>query len=298
VASAVAFVPEGDRLVLGYQDGGLELWRPGEEQPRFTFAGQNGAVLALAFHPAGHRFVSSSAGRSIRMWDLEHGHEVLTFTGQLGSVCRLAFDSAGDTLLSVVPRHALVLFEIGTEAERVVGSLAQDLILDENIRTALTKHSHLAAPARAAALDLVGRRPVDAQLLFRSSFEIACEPGHERVEYERARRQAQLASDRHPEDGSMLTALGLARFRLGDLAGARATLTRANELNERRYRSSVPIDLAVMAMCDAALGDAAHARERCAELEPLLRRLPWRDDIRCAGLCDEARRTVSGMPRR
>jgi WD40 repeat protein len=59
--SALAFRPDGTRLVSASQDGSLKVWDPATGRELVTLHDTDGAITCLAFTPDGHRLVSGDA---------------------------------------------------------------------------------------------------------------------------------------------------------------------------------------------------------------------------------------------
>ena len=72
--SAVAFSPDGLRIVSGSNDHTIRLWNAETGQPiGEPLRGHNSLVNAVAFFPDGSRIVSGSGDYTIRLWDAETG---------------------------------------------------------------------------------------------------------------------------------------------------------------------------------------------------------------------------------
>jgi WD40 repeat protein len=68
--SAVAYSPDGRRLLTGDDAGSVRLWTVADLKEIYRLKGHDKAVSAVAFTPDGRRAVSASADRSVRLWDL------------------------------------------------------------------------------------------------------------------------------------------------------------------------------------------------------------------------------------
>jgi WD40 repeat protein len=66
--NAVAFSPNGSRLVTGSNDRTIKLWDAQSGEEVFTLTGHLGGVLAVAFSPDGGRLASGSIDYSARVW--------------------------------------------------------------------------------------------------------------------------------------------------------------------------------------------------------------------------------------
>ncbi|WP_246559554.1 WD40 repeat domain-containing protein, partial [Leptothoe kymatousa] len=67
--NAVAFSPEGDRIVSGSDDNTLRLWDREGNPIGEPLQGHSGWVYAVAFSPEGDRIVSGSFDQTLRLWD-------------------------------------------------------------------------------------------------------------------------------------------------------------------------------------------------------------------------------------
>jgi WD40 repeat protein len=68
VVHALAFSPDGRRLVTGDSDGAVRVWDADGGRELFTFRGHGGPISDVAFSPAGDRVVSVG-GSTVRVWD-------------------------------------------------------------------------------------------------------------------------------------------------------------------------------------------------------------------------------------
>jgi uncharacterized protein HemY len=66
---------------------------------------------------------------------------------------------------------------------------------------------------------------------------------------------------RNPDNGEYLNTLGVAQYRVGQYQQAVETLSRSNKLNTRRFQTSVPGDLAFLAMAHHQLGQKEQAQD-------------------------------------
>ena len=74
-ASAVAFSPDGKRIVSGSADQTVKLWDAETGAELFTLRGHGGNVLCLAMSADGQRIVSGSIDNTAKIWDTTPQHE-------------------------------------------------------------------------------------------------------------------------------------------------------------------------------------------------------------------------------
>jgi WD40 repeat protein len=65
---AVAFTPDGQRIVSGSADKSLRCWDVARGTELHCFTGHTAAVKCLAISPAGRRLLSGSVDRTVRLW--------------------------------------------------------------------------------------------------------------------------------------------------------------------------------------------------------------------------------------
>ena len=87
-------------------------------------------------------------------------------------------------------------------------------------------------------------------------------------------RLAKAACRLEPDNGSYVTALGIAQYRCGLVAEAIGTLTRSNVLNKEKN----PTGLAFLALAQSRLGQSEKARSTLGRLRTLLKSPELADD--------------------
>jgi len=92
-----AFAPEGDRFVIGREDGPAEVWDLQSGTRLATLAGT--AVTDVAFSPDGTRIAAGSQDGTVRLFDAATGGELLVLRGR-DTVGYVAFSSDGSMLIS------------------------------------------------------------------------------------------------------------------------------------------------------------------------------------------------------
>jgi WD40 repeat protein len=112
--SAVAFSPDGERLVSASMDRTLVAWDAGNGGRLATFAGHESGVTSLEWSPDGGRVVSGSWDGSVRVWDTASGDEVATLKGHTGGVEDVAWSPDGVLLASGSGDRTIRLWEAAT----------------------------------------------------------------------------------------------------------------------------------------------------------------------------------------
>jgi WD40 repeat protein/transcriptional regulator with XRE-family HTH domain len=89
--AAVAFAPDGERVVAGYDDGTARVWRVGAlDEPAVVLRGHRDVLLGVEFSPDGRFVLTTGSDRSARLWDPVLGTSLLILpTGEDG---RATFD--------------------------------------------------------------------------------------------------------------------------------------------------------------------------------------------------------------
>jgi hypothetical protein len=97
---ALAFTPDGRRLVSSEFARPIRVWEVATSTEIERLAGHDGATLALAVSPDGRAVASGGSDGTVRLWELETGKELRRFTGHQGPVLAVAFSPDGRRLLS------------------------------------------------------------------------------------------------------------------------------------------------------------------------------------------------------
>ncbi len=78
---AVAFSPDGKRIVSGGQGKTAKVWDAVTGQRTLSLMGHIAAVNAVAFSPDGKRIVSGNQDKTVKVWDADTGSEILSLKG-------------------------------------------------------------------------------------------------------------------------------------------------------------------------------------------------------------------------
>ena len=92
---AVAFSPDGQRILTGSGDNTAKVWNVATGQELFTLTSHSDAIKSAAFSPDGLRIVTASADNTAKLWDAINGKELLTLQGHTGPVNSATFSLDG-----------------------------------------------------------------------------------------------------------------------------------------------------------------------------------------------------------
>jgi WD40 repeat protein/serine/threonine protein kinase len=88
---AVAFSPDGRRILTGGFDGTAKVWDAASGEERFTLRGHADAVTSVAFSSDGQRILTGSQDTKAMIWDAATGKELLLLNNHDGTVYGVAF---------------------------------------------------------------------------------------------------------------------------------------------------------------------------------------------------------------
>jgi WD40 repeat protein len=99
-AFALAFSPDGKRLVSGQENNEIHLWEIASGKRLLTLEGHEDSVQDLAFSPDGAVLASAGDDHVVRLWDPVTGSPLREFKGHFDTVRGLAFSADGKRLFS------------------------------------------------------------------------------------------------------------------------------------------------------------------------------------------------------
>ncbi|KAF5374038.1 hypothetical protein D9757_010074 [Collybiopsis confluens] len=97
---AVAFSPDGSKIVSGSFDYTVRVWDAVAGQQLAQLDGHIGRVKSVAFSPDGSKIVSGSDDNTVRIWDAVTGHQQAQLDGHSHWVNSAAFSPDGSKIVS------------------------------------------------------------------------------------------------------------------------------------------------------------------------------------------------------
>jgi WD40 repeat protein len=120
-ATAVAYSPDGSRIVSGSSDNTVKVWDAATGAELSTLRGHTGAVTAVACSRDGTRIASSSWDCTVKVWDAPSGAEPGTITGHRDRVNAIAYSPDGARIVSGSSDATFKVWDAASGAE--LGSL-------------------------------------------------------------------------------------------------------------------------------------------------------------------------------
>ncbi|KAG8871308.1 hypothetical protein FRB97_008813 [Tulasnella sp. 331] len=97
---AVAFSPDGVKLVTGWEDAMVRIWDVLKSKILLTLFGHKKRVMSVLFSPDGRRVASGSGDGIVCLWDATSGTIATLFEGHSRAITSLAFSHDGSRLVS------------------------------------------------------------------------------------------------------------------------------------------------------------------------------------------------------
>jgi WD40 repeat protein len=120
---AVAFSPDGRRIVTASVDQTVRIWDTATGIEVATLSGHRASVQGAAFSPDGHRILTGSADQTARLWDAATGEPLLLLRGHVGEVRSVAFSPDGRRVVTASLDRTAIVWDanIGKELLRLKG---------------------------------------------------------------------------------------------------------------------------------------------------------------------------------
>jgi WD40 repeat protein len=124
--SAIAFSPNGQRFVVGYQDGTVANWLLPSEEPTILKTPET-SIDYLAFRPDGNEFLTASRLGGVHWWT-QQGAPAASSKQTVTNVTEAALSADGKVLATSHTDQTLVIRDPATLAKRLVISRQADPI--------------------------------------------------------------------------------------------------------------------------------------------------------------------------
>jgi WD40 repeat protein len=290
------FGPDGRRLVSASSDSTVKLWDVATGQELLTLHGHptsvtgTGMATGLALSPDGRTLALASRDEPLMLWDATPMTPELQVLREARGLVKFLFAKSlptaevldrirhDGTISEPVRRRALELAEpygrnlVVYESERLVESLYSKPMFRSEVLESLRADLALSEPTRREALVLAEQIPEHSGRLREASWNVVRQPGAEPAAYRLALRQAETACRQVPDDGTYLTTLGVAEYRVGKDREAVAALEQADRLKKDLQQSPDPPDLAFLALAHHRLGQTDQAGTALSRLRESMKK--------------------------
>jgi len=119
---AVAIYPDGSRMILGWFDGTLEVWKLTPRLKLLTLEGHTEEISSIEITSDGLSAISSSHDQTIKIWDLKSGELLRTLEGHSSWISTVSL--AGKQLISSSADCTLRVWDL--ETGRTIATFSAD----------------------------------------------------------------------------------------------------------------------------------------------------------------------------
>jgi len=110
---ALAFTPDGKRLISGAADRSVKVWSPETGERLYTMSEPLDGINAIAIDPSGKRVAAAGLDKNIRIWELGDRNATLlhTLIAHEDTILQLAWSADGRTLVSASADKSIKVFD-------------------------------------------------------------------------------------------------------------------------------------------------------------------------------------------
>lgn len=102
-------------VVLGFEDGGIDVWCESSPRSRLALHGHSGGVMRCVIAPDGRVAASVGADRVVKIWELDSGQCIARFVGHKETITDCTFFAAGRRLVTVSTDCTIRLWNIESQ---------------------------------------------------------------------------------------------------------------------------------------------------------------------------------------
>lgn len=303
---SLAFDSTGGMLAAGAADGVVAIFDMSRLRAQLTTRVTGGPdVRSLAFTADGSRLFVGCADASVHVIDTASGDDLLQLHESRTPICRLR--AAGDALIAVgvhspgacviyggsAGSAAIAARENQQRSRSMVDERFEQLTFSADVVDAIRGNREIGDEDRQAAIRLATARGDHPSYLNEQAWAVARFPSRGESEYLMALRKAEVACQIRPDQHSYLNTLGVAQFRAGAFEEAERTLVRCTELLRDAGGRPHPLDVIVLAMTHAKLGEDRKAIEGLAAAREIMADDRYRDDAECLWFLAEAEALIA-----
>ena len=299
---SVAFSPDQERLASvsggNYRSGSdlpgeVKLWDTATGQEILSLQGRGKFASDVAFSPDGRAIASANADGTVTVWDTQPLSDEERQARQASTLVQVLFDQGltADQVQDRVRDDPTLGEAMRREARNCIDDARRDALrhlAEKSVRTLFCKpmfkpeviehlqqDRSLPEAVKREALHLAERSVESPLALDKASFAVAKTPGSDAGAYRLALKQAETACRLSPFNSTYQITLGMAQYRLGNLAAAIDVLSRADQANSLVHADSCPANLAFLAMAQFQLGRHDEASTSLSRLRQAMKQPQW-----------------------